>query len=369
MVPAPRGVGTGSGRRVHHGVVEATGNPTRTVHASAPVRICDVGGWTDTWFAGHGTVFNIGVRPGVEVEVRVQAPGTPAGRVVIDAVDVGDRYAFEPGAPPGRLPLLEATIDEIGVPAGTSVEITVSSAVPPGSAMGTSASVTVALVAALDALTTGRLTDQEIASVAHSIESDRLGLQSGVQDQLCAAFGGVSLIEVPTYPRAVVTRVVVPDAVWRELDRRLVVVSLGRGHVSSAVHDQVIAALASAGGGTPQLEVLRRCAGWARDAVLAADFAALGRVMVRSTGAQGDLHPDLVSPEAEAVFDVAAAYAAAGWKVNGAGGDGGSVTVLCGPDPGARRRMVDALCDADPRFEVLPVRLSRDGVRVASTPT
>ena len=346
------------------GVVEATGNPTRIVHATAPVRICDVGGWTDTWFAGHGKVFNIGVQPGVEVEVRIRAPGSLPGSVVLDAVDFGDRYAFELGALPGRHPLLEATIDEIGVPVDASVEITVSTGVPAGSATGTSASVAVALVAALDALTPGRLTNEEIASTAHAIESHRLGLQTGVQDQLCAAFGGVNFIEVPDYPRAYATRLALPDAVWRELDERLVVVYIGRAHVSSEVHDQVIAAMAPADGGSPQLEVLRRCAEWARDAVLAADFAALGRAMVRSTAAQGDLHPSLIGGDAQAAIDVAAAHGAKGWKVNGAGGDGGSITVLCGPDPGTRRRMFEALPDADPRFQILPVRLSRDGVHV-----
>jgi len=298
------------------------------------------------------------------VEVRVRGPGSLPGRVVLDVVDFGDRYAFEPGTLPGRHPLLEATIDEIGVPADASVEIALSSGVPAGSATGTSASVTVALVAALDALTPGQLTNREIASTAHAIEVDRLGRQSGVQDQLCAAFGGVNVIEVPTYPRAYVTQLTVPDTVWSELDRRLVVMYLGHAHVSSEVHDRVAAAMADAGGGSPQLDVLRRCAEWARDAVLAADFSALGRAMVRNTVAQGDLHPGLVGREAQAAFDVAAAYGAEGWKVNGAGGDGGSITVLCGPDPGARRRMLEALCDVDPRFEILPVRLSRDGVRV-----
>ena len=31
----------------------------RTVNSVAPIRICDLGGWTDTWFAEHGRVLNI----------------------------------------------------------------------------------------------------------------------------------------------------------------------------------------------------------------------------------------------------------------------------------------------------------------------
>ena len=40
-----------------------------TVRASAPTRMCDNGGWTDTWFAEFGTVFSIAIEPRVHVEV------------------------------------------------------------------------------------------------------------------------------------------------------------------------------------------------------------------------------------------------------------------------------------------------------------
>jgi len=36
----------------------------RVIRAEAPVRICDLGGWTDTWFAEHGAVCSIAVTPG-----------------------------------------------------------------------------------------------------------------------------------------------------------------------------------------------------------------------------------------------------------------------------------------------------------------
>ena len=37
--------------------------PLRVINSVAPIRIVDNGGWTDTWFAGHGKIFNIGVYP------------------------------------------------------------------------------------------------------------------------------------------------------------------------------------------------------------------------------------------------------------------------------------------------------------------
>ncbi|HEY7438904.1 MAG TPA: GHMP kinase [Acidimicrobiia bacterium] len=337
--------------------------PLRVVHAAAPIRICDNGGWTDTWFAGHGEVCNIAVSPCVEVQARVHPVGALPERVVLDVASYGDRYAFDPRSSPGRHPLLEATIAEIGLPDDASVELGISSEVPAGCSTGTSASATVALIGALDALTPGRMTPHEVAYAAHRIEVERLGIQSGVQDQLCAAYGGINFIEITSYPHASVTQLCLPDALWQELEERLLLVFLGRAHVSSDVHDRVIAGLERDGDRSPHLEALRRAAREARDALNAADLSALGRAMVDNTDAQRRLHPDLVGEAAQTAIDVAAAHGVSGWKVNGAGGEGGSLTVLC-DEVGAKQRLIGALRDADPLFRHVPIGLSRDGLRV-----
>lgn len=285
-------------------------------------------------------------------------------RVTIQLEDDSDPYAFGADGRPGRYPLLETTLDEIGLPDGVCAEISVSSGVPPGSSTGTSAAASVALIAALDALTPGRMTAERIAAAAHHIEVGRLGLQSGVQDQLCAAHGGVNYIEVSSYPEATVTQIPLTDGVRRELEERLLLVCLGRPHVSSDIHDRVIAALSGDGRRSPLLEALRRAADDARDAMLAGDLETLGRALMSNTELQRQLHPDLVSQEAQVVIDAATASGAVGWKVNGAGGDGGSVTILCGPEPGAKARLMHSIREADRLFRVVPTTLSRDGVRV-----
>jgi D-glycero-alpha-D-manno-heptose-7-phosphate kinase len=344
--------------------VRAVSTPQQVMNAVAPIRICDNGGWTDTWFAGYGKVFNIGVQPGVAVQVRVHAIGALPDRVVLNAQNYGDSYAFAPGDLPGRHPLLEAAVDDIGLPDDVAIEIDVASEVPAGCATGTSAAVTVALIGALDALTPGRMTLDEVAYAAHRIEVERLGHQSGVQDQLCAAYGGINYIDIASYPHASVSQLAVPDAVWAELEQRLILLFLGRPHRSSEVHERVIAGLERAGGSSPHLEELRRAAEHARDAVHAADFVALGQAMIANTDAQARLHPDLVGAQARTAIDAARAEGALGWKVNGAGGDGGSLTVLCGADPRVKGDLVRALHEADPRFRTIPIRLSRTGLRV-----
>ena len=339
--------------------------PARIVHALAPIRVCDNGGWTDTWFAGHGRVFNIAVHPSVEVDVTVRDRSVDRPQVVLNAENYGERYAIDMAEPlPDRHPLLEETIAEVGVPDDVAVDIDIWSDAPAGCSTGTSAAVTVALVGALDALTPGRRTAHEVAATAHRVESERLGLQSGVQDQLCSAYGGVSFIEMHDFPHATVSPVRVDDRIWWELERRLVLVFLGRTHTSSAVHEKVIAELEGEGPSSPRLEVIRRCADAARDAFAAGDFDALGVSMRANTDAQAALHPDLVSPEAQRVIDVASAAGATGWKVNGAGGEGGSITLLAGRSASATRALRRAVEDADPLFQVIPTHLSRTGLRV-----
>ena len=347
--------------------------PVRTVRATAPVRICDLGGWTDTWFAGHGAVFHIAVRPGVEVLARVVGPsGGGASVVSLETDDIDEPYAFEPADPPGRQPLLEATVAEVGLPAGepVSVALHVSSGVPAGSSMGTSAAVTVALIGALDVLAGRSQTAHEVAALAHRIETERLGTESGVQDQVAAAFGGINYVEVRSYPDLRVVPLSMPEAMWRELERRLVVVSLGRPHVSSEVHARVIARLrGSATTGTAELDTLRGAAADGRAAVEHGDLEALGRAMVANTEAQRRLHPDLVITDAQRVLDLAARHGASGWKVNGAGGQGGSITLLGGANDRASAKLVEAIVRADPLFEVIPVQLSRAGLQAAWTPS
>ena len=135
------------------------GRPLRVVNSAAPVRVCDNGGWTDTWFAGYGCVFNIAVYPYAEVQIRVfeQAEETP--RVTILAENYGQRYTIEkPRGSYDKNPLLEAAIEHMKIPSHTALEVSIFSEAPVGCSTGTSAAVSVALIGCLDLLTPGRMT-------------------------------------------------------------------------------------------------------------------------------------------------------------------------------------------------------------------
>ncbi len=338
--------------------------PIRIINAVAPIRVCDNGGWTDTWFAEHGKVFNIGVYPYAEVQIEVFPADQKEDRIVLHAENFGERYVVRPeNLGWDRHPLLEASIERMGVPADLAVQVTIYSEAPAGGSTGTSAAVTVALIGALDALTPSRLTPHEVALTAQSVETDMLKQQCGIQDQISSAYGGINYIDMFDYPHASVSQIHVSNAIWWELERRLVLIYLGKSHASSGVHEKVIRELEGAGPDSPKLRDLRETAPTSRDAVYAGDFPALGRSMIQNTEAQERLNSALISPDAQRIIDIAREHDAIGYKVNGAGGDGGSLTLLCDDSSSAKRSMISEVESDNALYKNIPIYLSQTGLR------
>ena len=338
-------------------------NVTRSrINAVAPIRICDIGGWTDTWFAKRGTVLNISVYPYVEVQV-LQRERHGEGSISINLENYDKSYDIDPkNIIYGPHPLIDAAIDSVGLHGNSSLEINIFSAAPPGASTGTSAAVTVALIGALSVYAEKQLTSYEIASLAHSVETKKLNLQCGIQDQLASAFGGINYIQMHSFPHASVSPVNIPNRTWWELENRLTLVYIGSPHSSSEIHKKVIADIGDNAEDDPRLERLRGLAGGAKNALLNGDFPAFGAIMDENTDVQRRLHPGLVCEQFERSIEIAKTYAAIGCKVNGAGGDGGSLTIL-GDGNAATKRLMQAALEED-GMHTIPIYLSRFGVRV-----
>jgi len=338
--------------------------PLRIINSVAPIRICDNGGWTDTWFAKTGKIFNIGVYPYVEVQVEVFHHDDQPQPVLVFAENYGQRFSVtQRKGGWGEHPLLEAAIERMKVPSDLALKVTIFSEAPSGASTGTSAAVGVAMVGALDRLTRRHLTAHEVAYTAQSIETQMLKLQCGIQDQLCSAYGGINYIEMFDYPHCTVSPIQVPNSIWWELERRLVLIYFGKSHTSSAVHEKVIRELEGLGPDCQKLQDLRATPEKSRDAVYAGDFAGFGKAMTENTEAQERLHHDLVSQDARRVIEIAKSHGALGWKVNGAGGDGGSLTILTGELSHVKRAMIRDIEAENPLFKNIPIYLSRTGLR------
>lgn len=334
------------------------GHQQRAVTVHTPVRIADVGGWTDTWFAGSGAVCHLGVGPGITVRAEFSDGPTGGFPVRIVAPDVDADYRCGPSPTtgwdepqPGRHPLIEHAVASVlsRFPISDGLRIHISSEIPPGASLGTSASLVVATISALEALIvpSARASDwpgdearHAVATAAHHVETAAVGRESGVQDQWAAAFGGAQLLEVAPYPNVQVTPIALDASILTAIAENVVTVIVGP-HDSSSTHRQVISRLrsssAAGASGRRILGELAELAHMAADALARSDLETWADTLTQATEAQSRLHPSLVGSAHRQIIDLARTRGAIGWKVNGAGGDGGSVSVVFGspidPDP------------------------------------
>jgi D-glycero-alpha-D-manno-heptose-7-phosphate kinase len=285
---------------------------------------------------------------------------TPDNGAMIRALDLDEELEIDDVRRieyDGNLDLLKAAVKRLGVEGG--FEATVWADVPPGCGVGTSAAVAVAMIGGLSRFRRELLPPHEVAQTAQRLETEELGLECGVQDQLAAAYGGVCFMDVD-YPDATVSRLDVEDNVLHEFEERLVLAYVGQSRLSDAVHRRVIEGLETGEETvTGALETLRALPHRMKDALLQGDFDAMADVINENWAAQKQLHPSITNDVVERAFDVAMSAGAVAGKANGAGG-GGSITFLA--RPGEEVRLREALSDkAD--CDILPVRVSRTGVQ------
>jgi D-glycero-alpha-D-manno-heptose-7-phosphate kinase len=192
------------------------------------------------------------------------------------------------------------------------------------------------------------------------VETLELGWQCGIQDQLAAVHGGAIEITMREFPHGSVRPLRWSAATRHEVAERTITVYLGRPHESSEIHRTVISYLADDGARHRLLEPIRQAARRAVSALEAGEVERWAEALRANTDAQWSLHPGLVGPRAQNVIDHAERHGAWGWKVNGAGGDGGTLTVVAG---GEREAMVSALAAIE-GCTVLNVELDSQGLVV-----
>ncbi len=317
------------------------------VESRSPNRVLDFGGWTDTHFALSGKVVNLAVTLFAHVTVKTR----PDPGVTIHILDYGDRVEVADVVREkygSKHDLLLAALKIMDMQGGIDVYITAD--VPPGCGTGSSAAITVALIKALSLLAGRPLVPHELARLAHNIETEELGNECGIQDQIASAHGGINYIDMYEYPHARVSPIPISSDVRLALESRLLVVYEGAGHLSSEVHRSVIDRLGDKKSGVPEaLEGLRQCADDALSALMRSDLDALARAMNRNNELQKSLHSGITTQRIEQIEDIASHSGAIGAMINGAGG-GGSITLLC--RPGTRSLVAQALHKQG--FRILP---------------
>lgn len=321
------------------------------IEAIASNRVGDFGGWTDTWFAKSGVVVNFAVDlfARVTIHTRRKRGVTIYAQNFGDVVEIPD---IEEATYEHTHALLIAALKVMKIRQG--IDMWISADVPAGCGTGSSAAVSVAMIKALSVLSGQWLVAHELARLAHSLETRELRIQSGIQDQIAAAHGGVSYIDMYGYPNAYVSPIDLRESTRMELENHWVLVYEGARHLSSDVHLKVIGGLKKKGS-KPQraLNTLRATAPEAKKALLSGDLNLLAEVMNTNNTAQKALHPEITTENFEKIEKIGRKKGVIGAMINGAGG-GGSTLLLC--RPGRKFEVERALTKEG--FRILPCRIN-----------
>ena len=328
-------------------------NFKKSVLTRAPTRICDIGGWTDTWFYPKGAVFNFCV----DLYSYVRLVENKGKTIKIFAenlkqsIEILNLKKIEYN---GVLDLLKAAIKRMNIENG--LDIFVRADAPPGCGTGTSASVAVALISALATYKRLNMERNNIAALAHKLETEELGLESGVQDQYAAAYGGINLMEID-YPNVKLLKIEINENRILELENQFILVYFG-SRSSSKMHNAVIKNYKNRDKTTMNsFEIMKQCAYEMKDSINS-DIEILGEIINRNWEAQKSLHPLMINPIISKAEKIAKSNGAIGFKCNGAGG-GGSATILaeCGHENQIKKKLIEN------DYTILPCKLSFTGVR------
>jgi D-glycero-alpha-D-manno-heptose-7-phosphate kinase len=301
-----------------------------TVSSKSPLRIDFAGGWSDVAdFADRegGLVVNAAVSIRVHVDFIVGG-----GRIRLHAEDVGDHVTLESSGLlvyDGKLDLHKAALNMLPVTGG--IEILSRSEALPGSGLGGSGALDVALLAGLAHCRKESYDSRELAELGFLLEAGELGLNGGKQDQYAAALGGFLELEF-SEDQVQVSRLSVTEDAARELASHLVLVYSGQTHFSSQTHARVWGAYNS---GDPTvidaIRCIRDAAREAGQAVEAGDWRKLAALVDENWRNQQRLDATMVTPATTAIETAVREAGAWGLKATGAGA-GGCLVVLCPPD-------------------------------------
>ncbi|MGB6442002.1 MAG: GHMP kinase, partial [Thermoplasmata archaeon] len=212
------------------------------LRSKAPLRISFAGGGTDVSPYPEekgGAVLNCSIDKFAYATLEAGATGN--GGTTVESLDFGLKANYERPSDlvyNGELDLIKAALKVLRPPPGAaeppneSVRLFLHTDAPPGTGLGSSSAMCVAIVGAFQHYLREAWTSYEVAELAYRIERTELGIKGGRQDQYSAAFGGFNFIEF-NGSRTIVNPLKIRPEVANELAYRLLLVYTGGGHYSN----------------------------------------------------------------------------------------------------------------------------------------
>lgn len=296
------------------------------IRARAPLRISFCGGGTDVEpYASErgGLVLNTTIDKYAYCTV---APNG-SGRLTINSLDYGTFEAPLDGGPlkyDGNLDLIKAVNNYFSITDGYDVFI--HSDAPPGSGLGGSSTVIVAILGAVTEWLGIKMNDRRLAELAFKLERKELGLKGGKQDQYAASYGGFNLMEFGR-SGVKVRKVLLKESTVNELQYCSLLCYTGRSRESANIIGSQTSRY-NEGSNTDAFDAVKRLASEARNCLMRSDISEFGRVLNEAWEHKKRFSPDVTNAVLDNYHRTAMENGAFGGKVSGAGG-GGFMYFVC----------------------------------------
>ncbi|MEI6434227.1 MAG: dehydrogenase [Bacteroidota bacterium] len=316
------------------------------IRSKAPLRLGLAGGGTDV--APFSEIYG-GAILNATISMYAYASIQPRndGKIVLNSMDKREFYTLH-SMPKleidGNLDLHKGIYNSIvrdfsGKP--LSFELSTYVDAPPGSGLGTSSTLVVAILGAFAEWLNIPLGEYDIAHLAYRIERNDLKMAGGKQDQYAATFGGVNFMEFYKDDKVIVNPLRIRDKYLDELAHNLVLYHTATSRLSSAIIErQTKNVLAKNEKSLEAMHKLKEQAFMMKEALLRGELDKIGEILDFGWRFKKNLAEGVSNPFIDEIYEAAIKAGATGGKISGAGG-GGFIFFYC---PGNNRfKVMEAL--------------------------
>lgn len=335
------------------------------IRSKAPLRLGLAGGGTDVspyCDEYGGTVLNVAINMYAYCTIEP----TLDNKIVFISTDMNERFESESISKleiDKQLLLHKGIYNKIvkdynqGKP--LSFKMTTYSDAPPGSGLGSSSTMVVAIIKAYMEWLNLPLGEYDMAHLAYEIEREDLKLTGGKQDQFAATFGGFNLMEFFCENRVIVNPLRVKNWIKNEVENSLVLYYTGTSRESAAIIDEQIKnTKAKDSKSLEGMHELKRSAVEMKNAILKGDFDAFAECLKKGWISKKKMSLSITNPLIDNMYEYLMKNGAKAAKVSGAGG-GGFMMIIC--DPKERYSLVEKLKQTE--GQVMCVRFEEKGAQ------
>jgi D-glycero-alpha-D-manno-heptose-7-phosphate kinase len=213
--------------------------------------------------------------------------------------------------------------------------------VPPGSGLGTSSTMVVAILKAFTEWLNLPLGDYDMARLAYQIERIDLGLSGGKQDQYAATFGGFNFIEFNDNDRVIVNPLRIKRWIIDELEVSMVLFYTGDSRSSDKIiREQQKNTLEGKKLPVEATHSIKKNSYTMKDLLLKGEVVQFSKALGKEWENKKKMASSITTRNIDKIYEAAITAGAYGGKVSGAGGGGFMIFTV---DPVKKLNLINAL--------------------------